>query len=263
MSLKPKPADKRPEISDKNYRGKPLFSTDRKPPGSGFSQRKIPGSSGHSQAQSQACLHERGKKQSSLVKKTSSDQVKKTSSAARLKDTQIDKSPREALEKRLLEIHKGLMRGVYTRAQLINTEGGKEERGVPIEPRKSVRGLVNDVTVGDNILNRLSYKSMSSLSSDKKSVIIKDQNLSPNRKNLFSSHFQDYAVSSGIKNEKEKELKALKTSSSMSQNLYESSFSTFTRKAMDSFAKGVSSTGNLPLTKSITSIPTIEVELYN
>jgi len=258
MSLKPKQTEKKSEVIDKNYRSKLLFSIDSKPQGAGTSFRKIPGSSANSQVQSQACLHQRSNKQSSLVKKGSTDRNKATLSAARLKEVQYEKSPREKLEKKLLEMHKGMLRGFDLKAEAIIQETAKEERSSPVETRKSIRGLVNDVSSGENILNRLSYKSMSSISSDKKSAIIKDQKVTTNHKNLFSTHFRNYDGSCDQKAERERESKVLKTSSSMSQNLHEAPMSVFTRKAMESFAKGVSSTGNLPAMRGITSTSTIE-----
>lgn len=260
MSLKPKPSDKKQENVDKHYRSKLLFSTDRKAQGSGASFRKIPGSIANSQAQSQACLHQQSKKPPIMVKKGVADRSKATLSAARLKEIHLDKSPRDKLEKRLLEMHRGLMKGFNTKTESKINNAVKDERPSPVEARQSVRGLVNDAVSGENIINRLSYKSLSSMSSDKKSTIIKDQKVTATHKNLFSTHFRNYDGSCDMKPERDKESKALKTSSSMSQNLHEASISTFTRKAMESFAKGVSSTGKLPQSRCNNSIPTIEVE---
>lgn len=218
MSSIPTNAEKKLDFSKKLYPSKPPYSTERKTTRTIENTKKSTYGNAQPLAKSHTNLHFKGRKPSSF-KTTVLKASKASSTAAMFKEPMNEPSPREKAFRRLSEIQRCLYQKLYSQNdKRLSTVRGMAKATSP-DALKTSKTIANDTNQGDNIVNRLSYKSMSSMSSDKKSAAIFEQATVHPQKNLFGNHFRKMRKTFEHLFESDKNCHGLKSSSSFSKNL--------------------------------------------
>jgi hypothetical protein len=243
MSSIPSKADRKPDVSKILLPVKPPFSTERKTTRPSENYKKGPYGNPQPLAKSQTNLHLKGRKQSAL-KTTITKTSKASSTATMFKEGRNEVSPRDKVSKKLSEMQRSLLRRLNSQHDKSTSKGARESKLNPHDSLKPSKANTIEANQTDNLVPRLSYKSMSSLSSDKKSAPRFDQASKLPEKNLFGVHFESLKQATGPNLENEHIGQSLKSSSSCSQNLNEignaRSYNGSASKLFEKSSKGVS-----------------------
>jgi hypothetical protein len=189
MSSIPAKPEKKPDSNKALYATKLQFSTERKTARTIDSNKKSPSETKQPLAKSQTNLHFKGRKQSAL-KKNETKPSKGQSSAAILNETRNEKSPRDKASRRLADMQKDLLRRLTSQTDKGSSLISRLLKHASPDNRKAKKPQENESFQPDSLMGRMSYKSMSSMSSEKKNPTIFDQTSKSPQINLFGDHFQ-------------------------------------------------------------------------